>query len=156
VAEGEPRAGDGAGSADALARLVRARVEVEARWIDVSGSSMEPTIVAPASLLVVDGTTPRLGEVWLFVDDDERLLAHRFLRRAGARLRFQGDAERWPDRPVSADRLVGRVERVVDPRGERGLARRRAVALWRNVRFGVWRRTVIAQRRTGTQNHSEQ
>jgi len=133
-------------SADTRARLLRERVAIEPRWLEVSGRSMEPTIVAPARLLVSHADAPRLGEIWVFVDDDDRILAHRFLRRVGELHRFEGDGEAWPDPLVGAGRLVGRATIVADVDGERPVRRRRALALWMSIRHAVERRRVTIWR----------
>ena len=78
-------------------------------------------------VLVVPGERMRRGQVWAFVEDDGRVLVHRFRRRAGDLHWFQGDANEHPDPPVGRGRLIGRVRRVDGPGPVRRLGRRATV-----------------------------
>lgn len=93
-------------TADVLRRRL---VEVGVIAVPMQGRSMGERYSMEGVLHVQHATrTPRLGEVWLFVDVDDRLVAHRCWGGSTPRgWRFRGDAElRW-DRRVSSVRLVG-------------------------------------------------
>ncbi len=103
------------------------------------GSSMIPFIRTGDTLIVapVDKTALQPGNVALYQPDDERLIAHRVVRREddGGRISYKlrGDASAGPAEHVSSERIVGRVIRVV--RGDKTIdldrtIHRTAVALW--------------------------
>lgn len=133
-------ASSSAARADATARLLRERLGADGAWIEVTGASMLPTIRPPARVRVAPASTPRLGEVWAFVDDDGELLAHRYLRTVGSRLRFKGDGNPAPDRLVARERLVGVVVEVTDPLASGAVRRRAARSAVDIVVFGLRRR----------------
>lgn len=97
----------------ALAAVLR-RAASKGWTVAASGPSMLPRI-PPGSILHVTGdrARPRMGEVWVFVNRKEAIVAHRFVRRTrDGDLQFFGDATGRPDEPVPSDRLVGRVHAV--------------------------------------------
>ncbi len=119
----------------------------------VDGDSMRPGIAADARVVVVrcDAETVRIGDVLLY-EDGPRLVCHRLVAHAGARLLTAGDAVRLPPVWIPAAAVVGRVV-AVDVDGEisflTGFRARLAALLavgraWRNVvaaRLG-WRRVA--------------
>jgi hypothetical protein len=123
------------GSPAVTARLLRRWVEREAEArLPVGGTSMAPTIGQPGEVLLVPASRPRRGEVWAFGAASGEVLVHRCRGTGPAgSYRFRGDALITDDTPVPADRLVGRVRRARDARGERS--------------FGVVERVVVAARR---------
>jgi phage repressor protein C with HTH and peptisase S24 domain len=104
------------------ASLLRRRIDLEPTWLAVRGSSMGRTIDSGDRVLVRAAAQPRRGEIWAHVDDDGRLVVHRFRSRLDGRFWFTGDANGDDDRPVPAEQLVGRVEAVQGERGRRRTA----------------------------------
>lgn len=126
---------------ETMARALRSAAASRPLWIEVSGRSMGRTIVPPARVLVSPAVTPRRGEVWAYCDDRSVVVVHRFLRRRGEALLFQGDGAARPDAPVDGGRLVGRVV-AVDRAGRRhGLGRLSRLAGWaqRALWGALWR-----------------
>lgn len=103
---------------ETMARALRSAAASRPLWIEVAGRSMGRTIVPPARVLVSAAVRPRRGEVWAYCDDRSVVVVHRFLRRRGDALIFQGDGAARPDAPVHGGRLVGKVV-AVDRGGRR-------------------------------------
>src|SRR5690606_21299842 len=106
--------------AERRAALLRRHVEQGPTWLPVAGESRGRTIRSGSEVLVVASRRPRLGEVWAFCNAAGMLVVHRFRRRRGGLLYFQGDAH-WPDPPVECELLVGRVVCVREQGRERPL-----------------------------------
>jgi hypothetical protein len=94
---------------EATAAGLRKAVAAGSFGLDVSGRSMGKTIQAGSRVTLVLAEQPRRGEIWAFVDTTGDILVHRCIRTGLEPWHFQGDARARPDRPVTADRLVGRV-----------------------------------------------
>jgi hypothetical protein len=78
---------------------------------------MEPTITSGDALAVQSsGKKLKIGEIYLFESDDQRLYAHRLLRiqKGNEEIRyiFKGDDLTLPDLPVCASKVLGRVTAV--------------------------------------------
>lgn len=97
----------------AVAALLRNRTRRDGILrVPARGRSMGRRYSAGTSLYVVErNRQPRVGEVWVFVDADAQVIAHRCwgrVRRADG-WRFRGDARlRW-DPAVRGEQLVGPV-----------------------------------------------
>jgi hypothetical protein len=140
----DPGAGAATRRVEVVAGLLRSSLPPEGRWLDVSGSSMFPTIEPPGRVLVRAAAQPRPGEVWAFIGRNGELLVHRHVRqRRGGHL-FRGDNRQHDDAPVEAAQLVGRVLAVHDRRGDRVLGR---VDRVRGVVLDTIRRAVERSRR---------
>jgi hypothetical protein len=110
------------GGPEAVAVLLRDRVQAGREvWLPVTGTSMWPTIRPPARVRVVDAAPPRRGEVWAYIDASRQIVVHRCQRAAGPGYLFRGDGLPAADPWVPAERVVGRVATVEDPRGRRSL-----------------------------------
>lgn len=84
----------------------------------------------PGSRLLVLATSalPRCGEVWAFVDDAGRVVAHRCVwTRRPTSIHFRGDAKLRLDERVTVANLVGRVTVVDDGQRQWEPRRRHAV-----------------------------
>ena len=103
-----------------LAQLLRRRVAAGPLLIDVSGVSMGRRMVGARRVEAVRARRPVPGQVWVFVTEEGRLVAHRCLM-GGRRPRFQGDANSLPDGPVPPSCLVGRVSAVETAGGWKAL-----------------------------------
>ena len=97
---------------------------------------MGRAIPSGSRVLVATSPPPRRGEVWAFVDDDGRLLVHRFRRSREGICWFEGDANPTADPGVHPVRLVGRVKTVDD--GHRS---------WRLGSAARWRSLVLLNAR---------
>jgi hypothetical protein len=106
-----------------LADLLRRRATHRPLDLSLAGRSMGRRWERAERVLVAPEARPSRGEVWMFVDANGRIVAHR-CRRAGEPARFRGDGNTVDDLPVPACRLVGRVTAI--QRGGR----------WR--RLGAW------------------
>jgi hypothetical protein len=105
---------------DQMIRLLRDRAATTDLWLDVSGSSMHPTIGDPGSVRIVVADAPRVGEIWAFVARDGSLVVHRCLRNHGnGWFGFRGDGLTHDDDPVRSEQLVGRIAELRDRRGSR-------------------------------------
>jgi signal peptidase I len=93
------------------AEVVRSFGELRLR---VSGSSMLPAIRPGDDLLIqqccIEQTRP--GDIVLFMRH-RRLFAHRVISRSSTCVVTQGDGIAEPDRPVTANELLGKVIRVM-------------------------------------------
>lgn len=96
----------------AVAAILRRRAAAGGLWIEATGPSMGAAIPDGARVLVVPAARPRRGEVWAFCETDGTIVVHRFRRRVGRRLRFQGDATPLVDDVVDSVMLVGLVRQV--------------------------------------------
>ena len=93
---------------------------------------------------LVDATAPRRGEVWAYIDGGREIVVHRCQRPAGPGYLFRGDGLPGADPWVPAERVVGRVVTVDDPRGRKSLgAADRAIG---SVRIFVRRLRSVARR----------
>jgi hypothetical protein len=127
---------------DPIVRLLRDRAATSELWLDVSGPSMRPTIDGPASVRVVESSTPRVGEIWAFVARDGSVVVHRCLRNFGnGWFGFRGDGVAFDDDPVRAEQLIGRIAELRDGRGAREPHR------------SMWRVGVAQFRRVGKFTH---
>ena len=106
-----------------MAAVLRRDVSVRPRWIDVAGPSMAPAIPAGARVCVASAQRPRRGEIWAFCLPDATVVVHRYRRPRGSQFQFQGDASPWPDDPIDADLLIGRVTAIETDGGTRRLDR---------------------------------
>ncbi len=88
--------------------------------------------IAWGSEVLIEGAEqPRRGEIWAFCRADNKIVVHRYRRRAHDAYIFQGDAKFDPDEPVARDLLIGRVLSVRTDQGEvRELAGRARVTGW--------------------------
>lgn len=100
------------GDADAVARLLRGRLENGTVDLPVAGSSMRGVIATGSVVSVVAAARPRRGEIWAFVDDDERIVVHRIREIDGDLVTGRGTGNRVDDDPVHRQRLIGRVVRA--------------------------------------------
>lgn len=95
--------------ADAVARLLRARVGEAPVELAVTGSSMAG-VIATGSIVVIEAADrPRRGEIWAFVDDDGGVVVHRLREIDGDMVVGRGTGNPLDDDPVTTDRLIGRV-----------------------------------------------
>jgi hypothetical protein len=98
---------------DALVPLLRDTLAREGRlrW-QVEGRSMLPALPPGCTIEIraLDGE-PRLGDLLVFAGRDA-LVVHRLVAKRGSSLILQGDNRGLPDPPVTAERLIGRVERA--------------------------------------------
>ncbi|MFV0317523.1 MAG: helix-turn-helix transcriptional regulator [Microthrixaceae bacterium] len=93
--------------------LLRQRASEGDLWVEVDGTSMEPTVTAPADALIEPAAKPRWGEVWAFVSATGELTVHRVLhQRPDRRWVLRGDGAQRTDVPVGPESLVGRVVRI--------------------------------------------
>lgn len=117
---------------DAVATLLRRRVEHAEIELRVSGASMTGDIASGSTATVVHAARPRVGEIWAFVADDGGVVVHRVRDHDGRMVTARGTGNRYDDDPVPVSRLVGRVvaARDGDGRARRfgSLDRRRAAA----------------------------
>jgi hypothetical protein len=95
-----------------IASALRLTVSSNPLWLDASGTSMGRAIRPGSEVQVVAAPGPRRGQVWAFCDDAGAVVVHRCRGRRGDRFVFEGDATGHADRPVSVERLVGRVAAV--------------------------------------------
>ena len=104
------------GAASTTATVLRRRAAARELWLPVSGVSMGSRFRPGAHVLVrASNGRPRIGEIWAFVDADDRLVVHRCVwNRSPGALRFRGDAVCSLDPPVALGDLVGRVTEVDD------------------------------------------
>jgi hypothetical protein len=93
----------------ATAALLRHRASAGGFWVEASGGSMGRRYPPGTRLLVQSAARrPRPGQVWVFVDNDDRVVAHRYIcPRNSDTLWFRGDASVRFDAPVDRARLVG-------------------------------------------------
>ena len=91
--------------------------------IAVSGDSMEPTLHNGDRVVVDVDATPRVGEVAVFVGDDDHLVVHRLVARRGDRRHFLGDNRRALDPVVDRTYVVGVATAIATDDGPRPLAR---------------------------------
>ncbi len=110
---------------DAIARLLRTRIADRAIELEVTGSSMARTIETGATVLVEHAPVARPGQIWLFIDDQSRLVVHRVRSVSDGMVTGRGSGNPIDDEPVSTGRLVGRVRVAVDAEN-------------RSRRFGWW------------------
>lgn len=139
----EEDTGRGSVAAESMARVLRRRAACGELWIPLEGSSMLPTVEAPAEGLVGVAEHPRWGEVWAFVDSGGSITVHRVLGRGrGGRWIMRGDGAPRTDPPVYESVLVGPVRRM--RRNGRthdlGRSRRMAVRLQARRVLGAFRR----------------
>jgi phage repressor protein C with HTH and peptisase S24 domain len=82
--------------------------------IQVTGRSMRPFLQGGEILIVepVGNRRPRVGDIVLFKDQQDRLVIHRVIRVGKASVQTQGDALNEPDAAVETTRIIGKVERV--------------------------------------------
>lgn len=114
--------------ADAVARLLRARVGDAPVELAVTGSSMAG-VIATGSIVVIEAADrPRRGEIWAFVDDDGGVVVHRLREIDGDVVIGRGTGNPLDDDPVATDRLIGRVSAATQGDEHR--------------RFGAWDRRV--------------
>ena len=126
-----------------MASLLRTRAAGDALWLDVTCDSMGAAIASGSRVHVVPDREPRRGQVWAFVDEDGRVVVHRFRRRtADGSSWFQGDANAGLDVAVDDGRLVGRVIAVDDG------GRRRRLGPIATVRGRLWLDARSARSRT--------
>ncbi|MDW3217470.1 MAG: S24/S26 family peptidase [Acidimicrobiales bacterium] len=95
--------------ADAVARLLRARVGDAPVELAVAGSSMAGVIATGSTVVIEAADRPRRGEIWAFVEDDGRVVVHRVRELDGDLVIGRGAGNPLDDDPVARDRLVGRV-----------------------------------------------
>lgn len=76
--------------------------------IAVRGRSMMPALAdgAEVEIRLCDSSEARVGDVVLVRDGDLHIV-HRLLARRGDLVLLQGDGVRWPDPPISSERLLG-------------------------------------------------
>lgn len=94
------------------------RREGHCRW-PLTGDSMRPTL--PQSCEIDVAPLPArvpLGAIIVFANADA-LVAHRLVRRAGARWIAQGDNRRSPDHPLDPAQVLGLVRAAYAPDGAR-------------------------------------
>jgi hypothetical protein len=103
-------------TAVAITAVLRRRAAADGLWVEARGGSMGRRYPPGTRLLVAPlGRSPRSGEVWVFVDTDGEVVAHRCVcRRDTATIWFRGDASIRFDTPVALERLVGRAVLVDD------------------------------------------
>jgi hypothetical protein len=131
------------------ARLLRRAASQAPLWIVAHGSSMGRTIPSGSSVLVVQSSMPRRGEVWAFCDSSGTVVVHRYQRRAGADHVFQGDTHAVVDAPVGDAQLIGRVSAVRRDGRVRTLGwTDRVLDECRRVRRSIAARIARARRRT--------
>jgi hypothetical protein len=75
------------------------------------GTSMLPTIAPGQQVVVECGDEPEVGDVAVFRLDN-RVIVHRVAARTEAWLMTWGDANRLPDEPFEAARLIGVIHDV--------------------------------------------
>jgi len=100
---------DPIGDPDAVANLLRRRVNESELELPVTGSSMLGAIDSDSVVRLVASSRPRPGEVWAFVDNDGRLIVHRIRRLRPDTVTHRGVGNSRDDEPVSRTRMVGRV-----------------------------------------------
>ncbi len=120
------------GRAEAVAAVLRQRVQHQPLWLDVDGQSMGRTI-SRGRVFVRAGTRPARGQIWAYCASDGRIVVHRVLgsRRGsagGTRVWLRGDGNPADDPPVPMAHLIGVVVEVDDDRGRRRLGRRDRLA----------------------------
>ena len=98
------------------ASVLRRRAEAGDLWLPTSGASMGSRYPLGSRLLVRPSReAPRLGEIWAFVDAEDRVVVHRCVwNRSDHAFRFRGDAVCSLDPPVATSHLIGRVIEVDD------------------------------------------
>ena len=111
----------------------------------VHGASMLPAVWPGDQLTTrsVPFDQLRPGQVILF-HRDGKLTAHRILSFTADGVVTRGDSLSHPDRPVRAEELVGRVERVV----RNGRSRTLELKLWKGVVSWLLRRSDLGLRAT--------
>lgn len=129
-------------SADAAFDSIRRSGQL---FLTVRGASMAPELW-PGDLLLArprnfDDVLP--GEIVVFAQD-ERLIAHRVVSRAGAGVVTRGDAAQRADAPVRSAAFLGVVDRVM--RGNRAFAPRRYPPVHSRVLAALLRRSYAASR----------
>lgn len=132
---------------EAVARLLRSRVEAGAIDLPVAGSSMKGVIESGATVTIGHAEQPRRGEIWAFVDDDGTVVVHRVRTITTDTIIGRGTGNPVDDPPVPKTRLIGRVERTLTSTGKsttfRGRDRLQALAILDGRRFlhraGLWR-----------------
>lgn len=126
---------------DALLRGQGAPLRFTAR-----GGSMRPCIQDGDAVVVEPCAQPRRGDVVLAAQHG-RVVVHRVLGRAvieeRAYVLTQGDATPWPDAPIPAERVLGRVAQVERP----GQPPRRLPVGTRRALAYLWARGRRAARR---------
>ncbi len=109
---------------EAIASLLRKRLDGGDLWVEARGESMRPTLDESARVRIRRSGRPRPGEVWAFVGSDGSIVVHRCLRRFDAGYYgFRGDGISIDDAPVASTRLIGRVSEAQDSRGTRRVKR---------------------------------
>lgn len=103
---------------DALARLLRRRVEDEPLEVPVSGPSMAGTIEAGSKVWVESQHQPNVGEVWVVVSDGAALVVHRVRQVHANEIVTRGSGNSLDDAPLARSRIVGRVRRCTSPEGK--------------------------------------
>ena len=89
---------------------------------------MGRSVPAGARVLLESKPRPRPGQVWVFVNDDGELIAHRCIAQRDKLYLFQGDAAADPDPPIAATRLVAAVRAIDRDQGPVRQLRRPAAA----------------------------
>ena len=122
---------------DALAPLLRQALAAEGRFCwQLRGRSMTPTLPPACQIEVIPlPEPPPLGALVVFAAGD-RLIAHRLVRRAGARWVTQGDGALAADAPLAADQILGMVAAAYRGRGVHTTGRRCWPA--RGARWLAW------------------
>jgi len=102
---------------------------------------MGDTIKNGTEVQLVAASRPRRGEVWAYVDDEGRIVVHRFVGRRRRLLVFRGDAIASTDLLVAETRLAGKVVSGRDGEAERQISRRAGL-----VRIGRWKAEGVRRR----------
>lgn len=84
----------------------------ESLAFEVSGRSMWPTLESADLIHFTPHPPHHIGDILLF-DDGQRLIVHRLHAREDGAYVTKGDNCRFPDAPVSADSILGRVTTIV-------------------------------------------
>jgi signal peptidase I len=150
------------GALDLVRSLLRQGVSVR---IKVSGGSMRPLLNGGEVVEIssVQSGNPRRGDILFFCEQRNTLLMHRLIRCRYADktlyLQTKGDACAEFDRFVSADQILGRVQRIFLPADVAGRSNRiidlnaltmrlqaRLIVLRTLMRYYLYRTAVVAKR----------
>lgn len=105
-------------AAEVARALRRAASGAGPLWIDATGDSMRPVLLAGDRVQVVAAGRPRWGEIWAFCDATGAVVVHRYRRAHPRGHIFHGDAVARSDAAVPAEHLIGRVV-AIDRQGTR-------------------------------------
>jgi hypothetical protein len=104
-------------NAETVARLIRRRLAAGPVEMRVSGSSMRGAIASGSTVRLVASRTPRRGEIWAFVANDNAVVVHRVRDVDLDTITCRGVGNPVDDDPVPLDHALGRVSHATDPDG---------------------------------------